>query len=248
MSTEDKTVIEETTEKTTEETIEKTDEKTAEETDAAEAATIAGSAEAAETDEAAEAVDLRADGDTEEAGIGAAETDARATPPGPARGRRWVRVLASVLAVLLVASAGLTAWLYFHTYRPDQAVGQSASDVVLQQAKDATVAVLSYSPEDLDKNLEAAKSHLTGDFLNYYSQFTDQVIRPAVQTKKVSTTANVVRAAVSEMHPDQAKVLVFVNQTTTSSDREEPSLTASSVVVTMDKVDGKWLISAFDPV
>jgi len=165
----------------------------------------------------------------------------------PAR-RRWVRVLAGVLAALLVASAGLTAWLYFHTYRPDQAVGPAASDAVLQQAKDATVAVLSYSPESLDKDLAAAKSHLTGDFLSYYSQFTDQVVRPAVQTKKVSTTANVVQAAVSEIHPDKAKVLVFVNQTTTSSDRAEPALAASSVVVTMDKVDGKWLISAFDPV
>ncbi|HNM85738.1 MAG TPA: twin-arginine translocation pathway signal, partial [Mycobacterium sp.] len=130
----------------------------------------------------------------------------------------------------------------------DQAVGPAASDAVLQQAKDATVAVLSYSPESLDKDLAAAKSHLTGDFLSYYSQFTDQVVRPAVQTKKVSTTANVVQAAVSEIHPDKAKVLVFVNQTTTSSDRAEPALAASSVVVTMDKVDGKWLISAFDPV
>ena len=50
------------------------------------------------------------------------------------------------------------------------------------------------------------------------------------------------------MHPDQAKALVFVNQTTTSSDRAEPSQAASSVIVTMDKVNGKWLISAFDPV
>lgn len=166
----------------------------------------------------------------------------------PVRRRRWGRVLAGVLAALLVASAGLTAWLYFHTYRPDQAVGPAASDAVLQQAKDATVAVLSYSPENLDKDLAAAKSHLTGDFLKYYTQFTDEVVRPAVQTKKVSTTANVVQAAVSEMHPDQAKVLVFVNQTTISADRTEPALAASSVVVTMDKVDGKWLISAFDPV
>ena len=50
------------------------------------------------------------------------------------------------------------------------------------------------------------------------------------------------------MHPDQAKVLVFVNQTTTSSDRAEPTQAASSVIVTLNHVDGKWLISAFDPV
>lgn len=175
-------------------------------------------------------------------------TDPAETVSPPARARRSGRILAAVLAVLLVASAGLTAWLYFHSYRPAQAVNQAASDTVLQQAKDATIAVLSYSPDNLDKDLEAAKSHLTGDFLNYYTQFTDQVVRPAVKAKKVSTSANVVQAAVSEMQPEQAKVLVFVNQITTSADRTEPALTASSVIVTMKKIDGKWLISAFDPV
>jgi Mce-associated membrane protein len=169
------------------------------------------------------------------------------TPP-PARRGIWSRIGIGVLAALLVASCGLTAWLYFHTYRPDQQTGTAASDTALSAAKDGTVAVLSYSPENLDKDLDSAKSHLTGDFLTYYSQFTDQVVRPAVKTKQVSTSANIVRAAVSEMHPDQAKVLVFVNQTTTSSDRNEPSQSASSVIVTLKKVDDKWLISAFDPV
>ena len=174
--------------------------------------------------------------------------DPAETAPPPTRRRTWSRVGIGVLAVLLVASCGLTAWLYFHTYSPDQQTGQAAYDTALAAAKDGTVAVLSYSPDSLDKDLESAKSHLTGDFLTYYSQFTDQVVRPAVKTKQVSTTANIVRAAVSEMHPDQAKALVFVNQTTTSADRAEPSQAASSVIVTLDKVNGKWLISAFDPV
>jgi len=88
----------------------------------------------------------------------------------------------------------------------------------------------------------------TGDVLKYYSQLTDDVVRPAVKNKQVSTTANVVRAAVSDLAPDKATVLVFVNQATTSADRAEPSMTASSVKVTLDRVDGKWLIAAFDPV
>ncbi len=166
----------------------------------------------------------------------------------PVRRRTWARVASGALAALMIASVGLTAWLYFSLYRPDQQTGQAASDTALDAAKDAIVAVLSYTPESLDKDLDNAKSHLTGNFLTYYTQFTDQVVRPAVKTKQVSTTANVVRAAVSEMSPDEARVLVFVNQTTTSSERAEPSMAASSVVVTLDKVDGKWLISAFDPV
>lgn len=173
--------------------------------------------------------------------------EATAPQAGPAPRLRAV-VGTAVLAVLLVAAAGLTAWLYFAQYRPDQQTSPAVAQTVLDTAKQGTVATLSYSPEHLDKDLDTAKSYLTGDFLKYYSQFTDDVVRPAVKTKQVSTTANVVRAAVSDLAPDKATVLVFVNQTTTSADRAEPAMTASSVKVTLDRVDGKWLIAAFDPV
>ena len=208
-----------------------------------------GDAEIAEVDPDGDDDSAVAEVDAEVAEVDADGDDDTAVPDAaPAKPRQWGRILAGVLGALLIASAGLTAWLYFDSYRTDQAVGSAAADRVLETAKEATVAVLSYSPESLDQDLDAAKSQLTGDFLTYYTQFTDQVVRPAVKTKQVSTTANVVQAAVSEMHPEEAKVLMFVNQTTTSSDRTEPSMTASSVVVTMKKIDGKWLISAFDPV
>ena len=80
--------------------------------------------------------------------------------------------------------------------------------VALDAAKTGTVALLSYSPESLDKDFAAAKSHLTGDFLSYYTQFTQQIVTPAAKQKSVKTAASVVRAAVSDMHPDSAVVLV----------------------------------------
>jgi Mce-associated membrane protein len=55
-------------------------------------------------------------------------------------------------------------------------------------------------------------------------------------------------AAVAELHPDSAVVLVFVDQSTTSKDSPDPSMAASSVLVTLSKVHGKWLITKFDPV
>ncbi|MGH3558044.1 MAG: twin-arginine translocation pathway signal, partial [Mycobacterium sp.] len=64
----------------------------------------------------------------------------------------------------------------------------------------------------------------------------------------VKTTAAVVTGSVSELHPDSAVVLLFVNQSTTSKDTPDPSISASSVQVTLTKADGKWLISKFDPV
>jgi Mce-associated membrane protein len=58
----------------------------------------------------------------------------------------------------------------------------------------------------------------------------------------------VVRAAVSEIHPDSAIVLLFINQVTTSKENPDGAFAASSVKVSMKKIDGRWLISAFDPV
>ena len=160
----------------------------------------------------------------------------------------WTRLGVILLAVALVASAGVAAWLYFKQYRPDQETNAAASAVALDAAKNGTISLLSYSPEKLDKDFANAKSHLTGDFLSYYTQFTEQVVTPAAKQKSVKTSATVVRAAVSEMHPDSAVVLVFINQITTSKENPDGAFAASAVKVGLKKISDAWLISSFDPV
>lgn len=157
----------------------------------------------------------------------------------------WAAIL---LVVLLVASAGAAGGVYWWLYRPDQQTNSAAQQQAINAARDGTVALLSYSPDSLDKDLANAKAHLTGEFLKYYSQFTDQIVAPAAKQKGVKTEATVARAALSEMHPSDATVLVFVNQVTTSKDRPDPALATSSVMVKLTKTDGHWLISEFNPI
>ncbi|MFY9919025.1 MAG: twin-arginine translocation pathway signal [Mycobacterium sp.] len=159
--------------------------------------------------------------------------------------RQWATI---ALALALVAAAGLAAWTYFFVYQPDRETDSAAADSAIRAASDGTVALLSYSPDSLDKDFATAKSKLTGSFLSYYTQFTEQIVAPAAKQKAVKTEAAVVRAAVSEIRPDNAVVLVFINQTTESKDRPDASFINSAVRVTMQKVDGGWLISSFDPV
>ncbi|MFE7747216.1 twin-arginine translocation pathway signal [Nocardia sp. NPDC057455] len=154
---------------------------------------------------------------------------------------------AVALAVLLVASVATATCLFFSQYRPDSRTGDEAA-AALDAASRGTVALLSYAPDTLDRDLDSAKSFLTGDFLAYYSQFTQQVVAPAAKQKSVRTSATVVRAAVSELRPDEAVVLAFINQSTTSAEKPDPALAASSVRVTLRKADSVWRISAFDPV
>jgi Mce-associated membrane protein len=156
---------------------------------------------------------------------------------------RW-RQLA--VAMALVASAAAASFLYFGPHRADQEIA-AATAAVVDAASLGSVALLSYAPGSVEPDLAAAQSHLTGEFLTYYSQFANQIVAPAAKQKDVHATATVVRAAPAEVGVDHAKVLIFLNQTTTSRDNPEPAQTASSVMVGLTKVGPRWLISSFDP-
>jgi Mce-associated membrane protein len=64
----------------------------------------------------------------------------------------------------------------------------------------------------------------------------------------VTTTAQVVGAAASELQPNSAVVLLFINQATISKDRPDPAMASSSVLVSLTKVHGTWLIAKFQPI
>ena len=187
------------------------------------------------------------------------DEDGRArTGEGSARWRRlaairhWARLRLArwrsiVATTLVVTAVGVAAGVYFIVYLPDQRVDDAMAHRAIQAASDGAVAVLSYSYDHLNRDFDNAKSHLTGDFLAYYSKFTDAVVAPAAQQGQLTATAKVIRAAVSDLHPDSAVVLVFVDQTTASPKKKDPEKTQSSVLVTLTKVNGSWLIAKFDP-
>jgi Mce-associated membrane protein len=197
-----------------------------------------------EADDVDEAAAGREPGDDDKA---EADSGAATTKPPTRRPVRGL-VTAILLAVALLASAGMAGWLYLNDYRPDQQTDPAAAQVALDAARTGTVALLSYSPESLDQDFANAKAKLTGEFLSYYTQFTEQIVTPAAKEKSVKTAASVVRAAVADIQPESAEVLVFINQTTTSKENPDGAFAASSVKVGLKKIDGNWLIESFDPV
>ncbi|MFY9767882.1 MAG: hypothetical protein WAK42_23430 [Mycobacterium sp.] len=160
---------------------------------------------------------------------------------------RRVKVIPLVLVLALLAAGGLAAWLYYFQYRPDEQT-DAASRSAVDAARDGTVALLSYKPDTLNQDLAAAKSHLTGEFLKKYDDFTRQIVTPAAKEKALTTTAQVVGAAASEVQPNSAVVLLFINQATISKDRPDPAMASSSVLVSLTKVHGTWLIANFQPI
>jgi Mce-associated membrane protein len=164
----------------------------------------------------------------------------------PHRRSRWRQVIVycmlPALALLLTAAAGFLKW---HDTSVRDA--QTASAESQRAATEGTVALLSYKPDTVEKDLASAKNRLTGTFLAAYTNLTHDVVIPGAKQKQISAEATVPAGASISATPNHAVVLLFVNQTVTIG-QSPPTNTASSVRVTLDKIGGRWLISQFDPV
>jgi Mce-associated membrane protein len=175
------------------------------------------------------------------------DTEAPAAPEAaPAKRFSVARAVAfgvlPIVALLLAAAAGYLR--YEDSSRRDADTARTES---VQAAKDSTVALLSYKPESVEKDLGAARDRLTGSFLDAYTQLINTVVIPGAKEKKISALAAVPAAASVSAKPDHAVVLLFVDQTVVVG-TDAPTNTASSVRVTMEKVKDRWLISGFDPI
>lgn len=174
------------------------------------------------------------------------ESDADKEPEGRRRRIPWSRVIAygvlPAVALLLASVGGFLKW-QDTSVRDAQVAGAQS----VRAATDGTIALLSYRPQSVQKDLEAARGRLTGTFLNAYTTLTRDVVIPGAKQRQISAVATVPGAASMSAAPNHAVVLLFVNQTVTVGE-DAPTNSVSSVRVTLDKINGRWLISAFDPV
>ena len=206
-----------------------------------ETTTVPVDADTEQTDE--QATDEQAD---EAAEISEEEAEEPAEASKVKRRISWSKVLAygvlPALALLLAAAAGFLKW-------QDNSVrnAEIARIESVQAARDSTIALLSYKPDTVEQQLGAARDLLTGDFRDSYTSLTNDVVIPGAKQKGISAVATVPAAASVSADPNHAVVLVFVNQTVVVG-TDTPTDTASSVRIGLDKVDGRWLISKFDPV
>jgi Mce-associated membrane protein len=192
---------------------------------------------AEDTDQAEAAISDEAD----------AEDEAHEGKPVEAKFRiSWPQVLAygllPGLALLLAVAGGFLKW-----QDSSARAAQLARIESVAAAKDSTIALLSYKSDTVEKDLEAAKNRMTGAFKESYSQLINDVVIPGAKKGHISTTATVPAAASVSANANHAVTLLFVNQTAVV-DKDPPTDTVSSVRVTLDKIDGRWLISGFDPV
>jgi Mce-associated membrane protein len=177
------------------------------------------------------------------------ETDERSGDAEPVKARRRIRrsraLVYAVLpgmAVSLAITAGFFEWQDISARNSRIAAIESVA-----AAKDAAIGLLSYKPDSADKDLDSARDRLTGSFKEAYTQLTHDVVIPGAKQKHISSVATVPAAAPVSATRDHAVVVLFVNQTTVAG-TDAPTDSESTVRVTLDKIDGRGLVSGFEPI
>ncbi|WP_406815027.1 hypothetical protein [Mycobacterium sp. M23085] len=176
------------------------------------------------------------------------ESSAEARPKAERQKRRigWSRVfgygILPGLAFVLALGAGYLKWSAGAA--DDLALARAES---VQAARDDAVTLLSYHADTVDKDLAAARERLTGEFKDAYAELTRQVVVPGAKEKNISSTAKVTAAASVSATANHAVALVYVDQTVTIG-AGAPTDTQPVVRMTLDKTNGRWLVSRFDPV
>jgi hypothetical protein len=156
----------------------------------------------------------------------------------PLAGLAVVLVLVLVLAVI--------PHLRDDTLTPDGEVTSAATRAVLMdQAGKMTAAALSYDARTFDKDTAAAGRLMTPSMRKQYLA-TLAKVRDDVTKQGLVLKAEVKASALVSATEDVARVLEFVNQSTTAKGVPRSQLNQNRVVVTLTRVDGRWLISKMD--
>jgi Mce-associated membrane protein len=174
-----------------------------------------------------------------------------AGPDGPAGSARSVstKVLAAlaVAAVVLVAFAASGFGLdgvgvqALQDVR-EQSETDSAERAAPAAAERAAAAILSYSHESLETDRDTAARFMTEDYRTEYLDTFGLVLENAPKVK-AEVEAEIKASGVVHADADRANVLLFVNQTTTSTANQgEPQLALNRVMLTMEEQDGTWLV------
>jgi Mce-associated membrane protein len=166
------------------------------------------------------------------------------TPRTPRRSRLKIFTFGVLPALALVLAIAAAYLLWRDSITDRDATARTDS---VQAARDITVAMLTYQPDTIEAQLGAARERLSGDWKQKYGTTVDTQIVPEAKAQRISAAAAVAASASVSSEPEHAVVLLFVNQTVTVGDAA-PTITPSSVRVTLDKVDDSWLISGFEPV
>ena len=189
--------------------------------------------------------------ETVKSGIAELETAEPAPVREPSAARKWltdnkIRVqLAS--AVALFVAAGAFAGAMAQPYLAERATVAN-KEKIARTAADAITTLWSYTPDDMDTLSDRSAKYLGGDFGQQYRRYVD-AIAPTNKQAKVTSSTQVVAAAVESVRGSEATALVYTNTTSSSPQSNNiPSLKYLSYRLELQREGRDWRVTKMSTV
>lgn len=175
--------------------------------------------------------------------------DDAAEPPAPGvtqpGGRKWLQRNSRAVIVASVAAfvaAGAFAGAALQPYLADRATVATKMTIAATAAK-AITTLWSYTPEDMDRLSDRSAKYLGGGFEEQYRKYVDAIAATNKQAKVTSST-QVVGAAVESLRDNEATAIVYTNTTsTTPQNNNIPSLKYLSYRLELQREGRDWRVT-----
>lgn len=149
-------------------------------------------------------------------------------------------VLSTALAVLLVVILSLAGVLGVKAWKGKEA--EDARGQAVAAGRKAAETALSYDYRSLDKSFAAARATMTADFAGKFDA-TAKVAGELATKTKATVRAEVREVGVRDGNADRVTLIIFVNQTTTSTITEgKPRIDLNRTRFTMVRNGDQWLV------
>ncbi|WLP88814.1 hypothetical protein [Gordonia sp. NB41Y] len=176
--------------------------------------------------------------DTSEESSAASSTVVRTKPRRPST--TWV---IAILAVLLVAAVGAAGYfgVQSRTDADSGAVSVEMRTQAVDTARDYAIKLSSFDYRDLNKNKDAIAAMSTENFAAKYSEMVG-ALTEIVTNGKGEATATVPHAAIEQIDPTKATVLLFVDQEARNVVAPDGKKQPYRMLVTLQRSGDRWLV------
>ena len=149
----------------------------------------------------------------------------------------WLTAALSVLIVLVLALGGVLGLKAWRGQQAEDARGQAVN-----AGRAAAETALSYDYRTLDKSFAAARATMTPEFAGKFDE-TAKVAGELATKTKATVRAEVREVGVRDGDADRVTLVIFVNQTTTSTITQgKPRVDLNRTRFTMVRNGSRWLV------
>ena len=158
------------------------------------------------------------------------------------RTQRWLLPVLALVSVAVIAATAVLGIMFANASAEER-----ARDSALEAAETYVVDMFSWNPKTIDANVNATMGRLVGAAKKeYQNNIVREKVAENVKTQGVSTQLKIQGAGVMENTRDTARVLLFINQSSTRNEAAEVQIAASRVIFTMEKQSDDWKINEIE--